>query len=292
MVLPSNMNKMNAKNRKVRLTYIREAIACIAFGTAVGLGVYAIFLYFHIDIFGWNLGLIFAPLLAGYAETILANKIIGEDIGAISAFILFAYTTFYSFILKNPLLGFNIITIGSIAVILQAAFPTAVNYIIIVVGLGTVSYLFGIFKKITDHLYKNLKYFYYEYILKKPQEIIIETIAFFDENESNKLINNLDFFFITSTDVLDKKIINLGQFQSTVIIEKNNKLISSNPKKVENETLNNLKQGKDKCLVKLSDEIKSAGGNGVVDLDIQYSLIGLGGDSYQISAMGMGVFLE
>ena len=29
---------------------------------------------------GWNFGLIFAPLAAGYAETILAKQIIGEYI--------------------------------------------------------------------------------------------------------------------------------------------------------------------------------------------------------------------
>ena len=85
--------------------YLREAALCINIGTVLGLIVYQIFLYFRIAIFGWNLGLIFAPLIAGYVETILANRIIGEDIGAISAFILFAYTTFYSFILKNPSLG-------------------------------------------------------------------------------------------------------------------------------------------------------------------------------------------
>ena len=70
------------KNEKLK------AVLCISFGTGIGLIVYGIFLYFHIDIYGWNLGLIFAPLAAGYAETILANRILGEDIGAISAFIL------------------------------------------------------------------------------------------------------------------------------------------------------------------------------------------------------------
>ena len=132
------MNSMNLKNHK-RMKYIREAILCILIGTIAGLGVYGFFLYFHIDIYGWNLGLIFAPLAAGYIETILANRIIGENIGAISAFFLFIYTTFYSFILKNPTLGFNIITIGSIAVILQAAFPTSVNYIIFSLGFGIIT---------------------------------------------------------------------------------------------------------------------------------------------------------
>lgn len=41
----------------------------------------------------------------------------------------------------------------------------------------------------------------------------------------------------------------------------------------------------------ICEEIKSSGGNAVVDLNIQYGLIGLGGDSFQISAMGMGVKL-
>ena len=134
------MNSMNLKNHE-RMKYIREAILCILIGTVVGLGVYGFFLYFHIDIYGWNLGLIFAPLAAGYVETILANRIIGENIGAISAFFLFIYTTFYSFILKNPTLGFNVITIGSVAVILQAAFPTSVNYIIFSLSFGIASYV-------------------------------------------------------------------------------------------------------------------------------------------------------
>ena len=74
---------------KQRLANMQKAFNCIVIGTAAGLATYAFFLYFHIDIFGWNLGLLFAPLAAGYVETYMANKILGEDIGAISAFILF-----------------------------------------------------------------------------------------------------------------------------------------------------------------------------------------------------------
>lgn len=283
---------MNFREREVKIAYIREAILCIAFGTFVGLLVYGFFLYFHIDIYGWNLGLIFAPLAAGYSETFIANKIIGEDLGAISAFILFIDTTFYSFILKNPTLGFNLITIGSIAVILQAAFPTLINFIILVGGVGFLSYLSGIFKKITAPVHHKLEYIYYKNILKKPLEIEIETVSCFDEEKSNNHINSLDFYFITSTDIVDENFINLGQFHATVILEKDKRLVHSDPEKVEMTTLNSLKEGKDKCLVKLSENIKKSGGNGVVDLHIEYGLIGLGGDSYQISAMGMGVCLN
>lgn len=283
---------MNFREREVKIAYIREAIICITFGTLVGQLVYGFFLYFHIAIFGWNLGLIFAPLAAGYAETQLANRIIGEDIGAISAFILFFITTFYSFILKNPTLGFNIITIGSIAVILQAVFPTAVNYIIFSVGLGTLSYLLGIFKRVTRYLHNKAEYISYKYYKKQPHEIEIEVVEPFDEERSNEIINNLDFYFITSTDLIDKKSINLGQFHATVIIEKDKRLVHSKQEKIELITLNNFKKAKDKSLIRLAKNIKSAGGNGVIDLEIKYGLIGLGGDSYQITTMGMGIYLE
>lgn len=102
MVLLSNLNKMKIKDKEIDLVNSLKGLLCISVGTAFGLLVYGIFLYFHIDIFGWNLGLIFAPLAAGYVETILANRILGENVGAISAFVLFISTTFYSFILKIP----------------------------------------------------------------------------------------------------------------------------------------------------------------------------------------------
>ena len=281
---------MEADKNKTK--FIREAILCINVGTLVGLVVYQIFLYFKIAIFGWNLGLIFAPLVAGYIETILANKIIGENIGAISAFLLFAYTTFYSFILKNPSLGFNVITIGSIAVILQAAFPTLINYIIFTVGIGTVLYIIGIFKMITGFIYGKLRGFYYKYIKKqKLKETEVVEHYEFDEVKSNEVLNNINFYFITSTDVLNEKTTPLGPFHSTVIVEKAKVQTPPNPEAYEQETLYNLKKGKDECLINLVKNVKEAGGNGIIDLDIQYSLIGLGGESYQVTALGTGIYL-
>ena len=132
---------------KQRLGNLQKAFNCIVIGTIAGLATYSLFLYFNIAIFGWNLGLLFAPLVAGYGETIAAQKIIGEDIGAISAFILFLVTVAYGFIINNPTLGYNIITIGSIVIIVQVAIPTFVNYFGIVVVVSTLSYLTGFFKK-------------------------------------------------------------------------------------------------------------------------------------------------
>ena len=282
---------MNRRRSEAYINYVRKSILCITIGTSSGCILYQIFVHFNIAIFGWNLGLIFAPLLGGYVETALANKIIGENIGAVSSYLLFFITTFYSFILKNTALGLNLITIGSLIVILQAAFPTLVNYIIIVCGVGIISYILGIFKKISNYIYDKIEFIYYKYIIKKPQKVVIETVEIFDEKRSNEVINNLDFFFITSTDV-DYEIINLGQFHATVILDKDKRLVHTEQEKVEATTLNNLKKAKDKCLIKLAKNIKSAGGNGVIDLEIEYGLIGLGGDSYQITTMGMGVYFK
>jgi hypothetical protein len=113
----------------------------------------------------------------------------------------------------------------------------------------------------------------------------------FDEVKSNELLNSQDFYFITSNDI-DKRIINLGQFHSTVIVEKATIRTPPDPKKLEEETLYNLKIGKDECLIKLVELIKGAGGNGIIDLDIQYSLIGLGGENYQVTALGMGIYMK
>lgn len=280
---------MEFKNRKINKREIVLAILCIIIGTTAGLMVYAIFLYFKIAIFGWNLGLIFAPLAAGYVETILAKRLIGENIGAISAFILFIDTTFYSFILKNPTLGFNLITVGSIFVILQAAFPTVVNHIILVVFGGVLSNVIRTIQKHSNKLKNRIKK--QQYIRWEGGEVENEeeTITVFDERKSNEKLNSLGFYFLTSSDMKDRKHDIMGMYQSEVIIEKDTKIIQAEPDKIELQKLNNIKEGKDECLIKLAEKIKDAGGNGILDLSMNYSIIGLGGENIQITAIGMGI---
>ena len=285
MVPQSNLNSMKNKDEKTDFKKIGKAFVCIGFGTGVGLIVYAIFLYFKIAIFGWNLGLIFAPLGAGYAETVIENKLIGKNLGATSAFILFIYTTFYSFILKNPTLGMNIITAGSILVILQAAFPTLVNYLLLVILGAIASNLVWAFKKLIRYL-KKVKY---NIRWETPEEgMPVEPIPDFDEGESNKNLNSLDFFFLTSTDMQDRSHDLIGIYQSEIVIE-NKDEISIKREEIEERRLISIKNGKDDCLIKLAERIKEDGGNGVLDLDIKYGLIGLGSENIHITATGMGI---
>lgn len=283
---------MKFKNREIDKIEMGKALLCISVGTAVGLIVYGIFLFFHIDIFGWNLGLIFAPLAAGYGETILANRVIGENIGAISAFILFIDTTFYSFILKNPTLGWNLITAGSILVILQAAFPTLINFILMVVVGGILSNFvktIKIYENKIKKIIKNQQVFKWE---GEQYTFDADSLPVYDELESSQLLNSFDFYFITSSDMNDIKHENLRQFHSEVIVEKDTSIIQSEPEKTEYLQLIRIKDGKDECLMKLATQIKKEGGNGILDLSINYSLIGFTGDNIQITAMGMGVLIK
>ena len=268
---------------KERIANSQKAFNSIVVGTAAGVGTYYLFLYFNIAIFGWNLGLIVAPLVAGYVETVLAQKLIGESIGAISAFILFLVTVVYGFIIANPTLGYNIITFGSIIIIIQAAIPTFINYFGIVVIISMLSYLTGFFKKLTDTIVNYLRKLLGK---EKKAEEIIEP---FDDAGSNKKINSLDFIFMTNNNPKIIKYDNLGYFYSTEILDRNTHLLHLSPENVEKKHLNQLKEGKDKCLIRLSEEIKNAGGNGVIDLEINYILNGLGGSSFQIIASGMGI---
>ena len=264
-------------------------ILSIAVGTAAGVFVYWVFMYLSIDIFGWNLGLIFAPLAAGYVETIVARRLVGEGIGAISAFTLFIGTTIYSFILTNPTLGANIITAGAIVVILQAAFPTLINYILLVVVGGFVS---GFANKIKNaekkiiYRIKHQKIFRWE---AKNTEITVNAVPVFDENKSNIKLNSLDFYFLTGTDMALRSYETMGIYEYDVIIDKNIKIIKLDPEQLEEEQLKNIKDGKDKCLINLADKVKKAGGNGIIDLTITYFSAGPGGDKIQITACGVGI---
>ena len=275
---------MKIKDKEIDLKYIGKTLLIIGLGTAIGLIVYAIFLYFNIAIFGWNLGLIFAPLAAGYVETVVANRLIGRNLGAISAFILFIYTTFYSFILKNPTLGMNIITAGSIVVILQAAFPTLINYILLVILGALASNIVWAFKKLVEALKLVKSHIRWE----TPNIETPEPDIYFDEDESNRKLNSLDFYFFTSPDMKNKSHDILGVYQSEIIIE-NEDTISTKRDEVENKRLVCIKEGKDKCLIKLANKIKEDGGNGILDLYIQYGLIGLGADNIHITAIGIGI---
>lgn len=272
---------------KQKLHKSQETIICILIGTLTGIGTYVFFLHFDISIFGWNLGLFFAPLVAGYVETVIARKITGKDVGAISAFILFAITVIYGFIIDNETLGYNLITIGSILVIIQAAFPTAANYLGLMIIIGIFSFILAFFEKTMNLIHSKILVF-----IGKPEKDTIETIPFFNEEESNELINSQNFYYFTGTDIKTRKYENIGYYSITTFFERNTHLVKTSPQNTERKELNALKKGKDECLIRLANEIKKENGNGVINLEINYFLNGIGGSSFQIVASGIGVKIK
>lgn len=277
------MSKMKIKGKEIDFTELIKSFLCIGIGTGIGLFVYWLCYVNHIAIFGYNLALIFAPIIAGLIETVLAQKLLGRNLGAISAIILFVDTTFHSFILKNPSLGMNFMTAGTIVVILQAAFPTLLNYIIMVVLGASISN----FKWIRS----TLKKIFNKSDSDKPAVNEIEE-KYFDEKESNDKLNNLDFIFMTSTDMTDKKFDIIDIFHSEVLLGNKDPISVKQYDLIENNRLVAIKEGKDECLVKLANTIKENGGNAVLDLDIHYGLVGAGGEKIHISAVGMGIFIR
>ena len=167
--------------------------------------------------------------------------------------------------------------------------PTVINYFFLVIIIGIISYFFGIFKRITDYSYSKLYDAYYKITKKQKPIRTINTTIVENELESNKKINDLDFIFITSSHPINKKIEIIDQFHATVFLERNKHLIHSDREKYEKDTLKMLKKAKDDVLIQIANDVKANGGNGILDLKIEYGLIGLGGDSFQITALGMGV---
>ena len=96
---------MKIKGKEIEFAELIKSVLCIGIGTAIGLYAYWLCYVHHIAIFGFNLALIFAPIIAGLIETLLAQKLLGRNLGAISAIILFVDTTIHSFILRNPSLA-------------------------------------------------------------------------------------------------------------------------------------------------------------------------------------------
>lgn len=284
------------KQDKKKIKEFLIGIGCIAIGTAVGIATYVFCLIIHLDILGWNLGLVISPLIAGYVETYFANRIIGETTGAVSAFILFLVTVIYGFILANPTLGLNAITIGSAIIILQAALPTLINYFLIVMIIAIVSYMSGIFKRITDFIYEiylqiRAKLKGEKYIKKEKLPISTE----YDINKKNIDINKLGVLFLSTTHPWGKEVQNYtGIYEGKIIIKSaQREQIKAKPGEREKNLLNSLKQAKDQALLNLCQEVKNDGGNGVLDLTIEYDTLGTnkGDNILQIVAQGTGVIL-
>lgn len=282
------------KNEEGKETFLKE-LGCIALGTIVGIATYVACLYANLAIFGWNIGLALSPLAAGYAESLAAKRYLKESTGAVSAFILFIITVIYGFIIANPTLGFNVITAGSIVVILQAAFPTAVNYFLIAMGLGIISHITGVFKKITNFIWNT-----YQKIFRKEPKLkeiynekqINNRYNFYDRDLE---MNDLGILILTvedspkGLDILEYK----GIYESRHIFSLNQRkeIKSGIEDSLEEDILFNTKLAHDKALLKLIKELRADGCNGILNLNTTFETLGAnkGENLSQVAMRGTGI---
>ncbi len=115
----------------------------IATGLFVGLVITAFCIEYNLFVYGVNIDVFIAPLVAGFVETFVSNKLRKKSSGAISAIILFFVTNGIGWLFPTTPLSFNIFTVGGFLLMLQAAFPLMINYLIIGIFF-MITYLFGL----------------------------------------------------------------------------------------------------------------------------------------------------
>lgn len=289
------IRKLSEKEKEEQKKFLKE-IGCITLGTIVGVLVYVFCLIIHLDIFGWNLGLAFSPLAAGYVETFFANRYLKETTGAVSAFILFIVTVVYGFIISNPTLGYNLITVGSIIIIIQAAIPTAINYFLIAFVLGFFSNMIGIFKKVYNFIYEA----YLRIVKRHEREPKIERRQFisdFQIDKEDEDVNDMDVLLLTTSNAPCNFRIKeyKGLYQGYVIIKANQLIwLESENEGIEDYYISILKKAKNQALVKLIENLKKDGCNGIININPSYDSLGIerSENVLHVSVSGTGVIIE
>ena len=285
------------KDEEERKILLKE-LGCIDLGIIVGIVTYVICLYTHFDIYGWNFGLVLSPLFAGYAESLAAKRYLEESTGAISAFILFLITVVYGFIIANPTLGFNVITAGSIVIILQAAFPIAVNYFLIATLLGIISHVTGVFKKITNFLWDLYEKIFNRQAKTKERYIEKQNSKIHSFYDGELDMNKLGVLILTmedspkELDIIEYK----GVYESSHIfsVKQREEIKSGIEDSIENELLICAKIAEDKALLKLIKQLRADGCNGLLNLNMAIETLGTskGENLAHVVMRGTGVIFE
>lgn len=113
-------------------------------GLMVGIMITGLCVEYNLVIFGVNIDIFVAPIVAGFIETFISNYTRKKSSGAISAIILFFITNGIGWLFPSTPISFNIFTVGGFILMLQSAFPVIMNYLFIaafmlftyILGLG------------------------------------------------------------------------------------------------------------------------------------------------------------
>jgi uncharacterized protein YbjQ (UPF0145 family) len=269
----------------------RWAFTAIILGILVGFLSAYLCIIWHLVIFGFNIMYIISPLLAGVVETFIARRKYGKSTGAISALFTFLLINLYGWFLpgtfvdptKEPA-SLSFITIIAIALTIQAAFPILVNYLLVVVAVGT-------FKRIMGFLVTLPSKFQ-----RKPPEAEKEKIT--GPSTEETFLDELTIPLLSVPPIEDGKIKKyLGLATGEAVTRKKESGGFLSKISTINETAQmddiNIGEARKLALYRMLENAKSVGANAVIEVIIDYlSMGGLQGSALIVTATGTAVIIQ
>lgn len=261
----------------------RWAIAAIIIGVVVGFLSAVICVKWHLVIFGFNIAFIISPLIAGFVETFIARRMYGRSTGAISALLIFIIINAYAWLFPKDPIVLNFFTLGGLALMIQAAFPILINYIIFVVFLGVLTYIIGylgnLLSKATDKISR-----------KTPEVEGTEKII---EDPFKDVIDNLDVPIVSVPYMEGGKITeHIGLVTGEAVVRENSEGMSKLSKQLQLEDMD-LDGARNLAIIRMLENGNRMGANTVIEVLINYNTIGgLKGNAVIVTATGTAVIYE
>lgn len=266
----------------------RWALGAIFIGVLVGFLSAVICVRGNLVIFGFNIMFIVSPLIAGYVEAYIARRKYGRSTGAISALLIFIIINAYSWLFPKDPIVLNLFTLGGLALMIQAAFPILINYILFVVFLGTITWVIGylgnFLSNMTDKIIRRSSDEKDDETGKEPG-LEGATSDFLDSLESP--ISTVPY--LSAGNIVKHLGMVVGE---AVVGEKESKGIS---KIISQDKLDEMEmiKARERAIAKLLEEAEKIGGNTVVEVSIDYNSVGgLSGSATIVTATGTAVLYE
>ncbi len=267
----------------------RWAFAAILIGTAAGFLSAVICVMGNLVIFGFNIMFIVSPLIAGFVETYIARRLYGKSTGAISALLIFIIINAYAWLFPQDPIVLNFFTLGGLALMVQAAFPILINYLLFVVFLGVLTYVIGYLGNLLSKAMSTVR--------RKPSEPDRSENL---ENTDDSLITpNLNFM-----DDLDVPIVSIphmdggkitkhiGLVTGEAMVKEKSEGISKISKKAQLDGMS-LDEAKNAAILRMLDNAYEMGANTVIEVLIDYNSVGgLKGSALIVTATGTAVMYQ
>lgn len=267
----------------------RWAFAAILIGTAAGFLSAVICVMGNLVIFGFNIMFIVSPLIAGFVETYIARRMYGKSTGAISALLIFIIINAYAWLFPQDPIVLNFFTLGGLALMVQAAFPILINYLLFVVFLGVLTYVIGYMGNLLSKALSKVR--------RKPLEP--ESGENLENTDDSLITPNLNFM-----DDLDVPIVSIphmkggkitkhiGLVTGEAMVKENSEGISKLSKKARLDGMS-LDEAKNAAILRMLDNAYEMGANTVIEVLIDYNSVGgLKGSALIVTATGTAVMYQ